>query len=237
MHLDWNLMSDKYECLSLMGDGSYGEVCKARGRDSGAIVAIKRYLEGPEGKAAVKKIAMREIRMLRQLRHENLVNLLEVVNKTGKMFLVFEFVDYTILDELNHYEAPIPHECARKYVFQVVRGIEFCHAHGIVHRDVKPENVLLSTGGVVKVCDLGFARGVPSATTRDQEMTAYVATRWYRAPELLVGDTTYRKEVDVWAIGCLHAEMVLNEPVFAGESDVAQVFLQIRALGSLPDKL
>uniref|UniRef100_A0AAY5F4E7 Protein kinase domain-containing protein n=1 Tax=Electrophorus electricus TaxID=8005 RepID=A0AAY5F4E7_ELEEL len=122
--------------------------------------------------------------MLKQLRHENLVNLLEVWKKKKRWYLVFEFVECTVLDELE----------------QILDAIAFCHQHNIIHRDIKPENVLVSQHEVIKVCDFGFARTM-SAVAREV-YTDYVATRWYRAPELLVGDTKYDKAVDIWAIGC-----------------------------------
>lgn len=100
----------------------------------------------------------------------------------------------------------------------------------IMHRDVKPENVLVSPRGVIKLCDFGFARIV---TGPNESCTDYVATRWYRAPELLVGDPRYGRAVDTWAAGCLYAEMLTGEPIFPGDSDVDQLFRITRVLGKL----
>uniref|UniRef100_T1J364 cyclin-dependent kinase n=1 Tax=Strigamia maritima TaxID=126957 RepID=T1J364_STRMM len=224
---------EKYENVEIVGQGSYGIVMKCRHKESGQLVAIKKFLEG-EDDATVKKIALREIRMLKKLRHENLVNLIEVFRRRRRLYLVFEFVDHTILDELEQVSPEgLTEERVRQHTWQVLRALDFCHSHNIIHRDVKPENVLVSRLGVVKLCDFGFARLVGSP---DQSYTDYVATRWYRAPELLVGDTRYGREVDVWAVGCLVAEMLTGEPLFPGESDVDQIFYITAFLGPLSER-
>ncbi|KAL6484065.1 hypothetical protein MHYP_G00089380 [Metynnis hypsauchen] len=220
---------EKYECLGLVGEGSYGTVTKCRHRESGRIVAVKKFLESDEDKS-VKKIALREIKLLKQLRHENLVNLLEVWKKKRRWYLVFEFVDRTVLDELEQFPNGLEANRVRRYLYQILRAISFCHQHNIIHRDIKPENVLVSQQGVVKLCDFGFARTMAAP---GEVYTDYVATRWYRAPELLVGDTKYDKAVDVWAVGCLFVEMVSGVPLFPGESDIDQLYHIIRCIGSL----
>ncbi|PIK48275.1 putative cyclin-dependent kinase-like 2 [Apostichopus japonicus] len=176
------------------------------------------------------RIAMREVRMLKQLRHENLVNLIEVFRRKKRLYLVFEFVDHTILDELERYPSGLDEQTVRKCLWQVLKGIEFCHVHNIIHRDIKPENILVSKSGIVKLCDFGFARTIAGP---GEIYTDYVATRWYRAPELLVGDTNYGKAVDVWAVGCLQAEMLTGEPLFPGDSDIDQLYHIIKCFGNL----
>ncbi|XP_077606497.1 cyclin-dependent kinase-like 2 [Crocuta crocuta] len=220
---------EKYENLGLVGEGSYGMVMKCRNKDSGRIVAIKKFLESDDDKM-VKKIAMREIKLLKQLRHENLVNLLEVCKKKKRWYLVFEFVDHTILDDLELCPNGLDYQLVQKYLFQIINGIGFCHSHNIIHRDIKPENILVSQSGVVKLCDFGFARTLAAP---GEVYTDYVATRWYRAPELLVGDVKYGKAVDVWAIGCLVTEMLMGEPLFPGDSDIDQLYHIMTCLGNL----
>ncbi|XP_015201194.2 cyclin-dependent kinase-like 2 isoform X1 [Lepisosteus oculatus] len=220
---------DKYESLGLVGEGSYGMVMKCRNRETGRIVAVKKFLESDDDKT-VKKIAMREIKMLKQLRHENLVNLLEVCKKKRRWYLVFEFVDRTVLDDLEQHPNGLDHSRVRKYLFQILKAIAFCHHHNIIHRDIKPENILVSQYGVVKLCDFGFARTMAAP---GEVYTDYVATRWYRAPELLVGDTKYGKAVDVWAIGCLFVEMLTGDPLFPGDSDIDQLYHIMRCFGNL----
>ncbi|XP_037068133.1 LOW QUALITY PROTEIN: cyclin-dependent kinase-like 2, partial [Pollicipes pollicipes] len=221
---------DKYESLGIVGEGSYGVVVKCRHKESGQIVAIKKFLEGEED-AQVKKIAMREVRMLKRLRHENLVNLIEVFRRRRRLCLVLEFVESTVLDLLEaKEEGGLEPAAVRSYIFQLLRGLEFCHTQNIIHRDIKPENVLISNLGVVKLCDFGFARPLAGP---GENCTDYVATRWYRAPELLVGDTRYGREVDVWAAGCLFAEMLTGDPLFPGDSDIDQLYLIIQTTGPL----
>ncbi|KAM6401177.1 cyclin-dependent kinase-like 2 isoform 2-T2 [Pluvialis apricaria] len=217
---------EKYQVLGLVGEGSYGVVTKCRNKESGQIVAVKKFLES-EDDAVVRKIAVREIKLLKQLRHENLVNLLEVCKKKKRWYLVFEFVDHTVLDDLEAFPNGLDYSRVRKYLFQIMRGIAFCHSHNIIHRDIKPENILVSQSGVIKLCDFGFARTLAAS---GEAYTDYVATRWYRAPELLVGDT---KAVDVWAIGALITEMLTGEPLFPGDSDIDQLYHITKCLGNL----
>lgn len=220
---------EKYESFGLVGEGSYGQVLKCRHKESNQVVAIKKFLEGEDDKM-VKKIAMREVRMLKQLRHENLVNLIEVFRRKKRLYLVFEFMDHTVLDELEKYPMGLDESLVRKYMWQILKGIEFCHLNNIIHRDIKPENILVSKSKVVKLCDFGFARTIAGP---GEIYTDYVATRWYRAPELLVGDTKYGKAIDLWAVGCLQAEMLTGEPLFPGDSDIDQLYHIIRCFGTL----
>ncbi|XP_068444558.1 cyclin-dependent kinase-like 5 isoform X2 [Clinocottus analis] len=219
---------ERYESLGLVGEGSYGTVLKCRHRDSGRLVAIKKFVDSDDDKA-VKKIALREIKLLRQLRHDNLVNLLEVWKRRRRWYLVFEFVERTLLDDLEQNPSGLDLNTSRQHLYQILRAVAFCHQQNIIHRDIKPENILISQGGVVKMCDFGFARTVASPG-EGGVYTDYVATRWYRAPELLVGDT---KPVDVWAVGCLLLEMLTGQPLFPGDSDLDQIYHILRCFGNL----
>ncbi|KFO88124.1 Cyclin-dependent kinase-like 2 [Buceros rhinoceros silvestris] len=214
---------EKYQVLGLVGEGSYGVVTKCRNKESGQIVAVKKFLES-EDDAVVRKIAVREIKLPKQLRHENLVSLLEVYKKKKRWYLVFEFVDHTVLDDLEACPNGLDYSRVRKYLFQIMRGTAFCHSHNIIHRDIKPENILVSQSGVVKLCDFGFARTLAAS---GEAYTDYVATRWYRAPELLVADSKYGKAVDVWAIGSLIMEMLTGEP------HIDQLYHITKCLGNL----
>nr|XP_049702131.1 cyclin-dependent kinase-like 1 isoform X1 [Helicoverpa armigera]XP_049702142.1 cyclin-dependent kinase-like 1 isoform X1 [Helicoverpa armigera] len=267
---------DKYEQLAVVGEGSYGVVLKCRRRDTGQLVAIKKFLE-TEDDAAVRKMALREIRMLKKLRHDHLVNMIEVFRRKRRFYLVFEYLDHTLLDELEAAPGGLGEDTAKKHLYQLLKGIDYCHQNSIIHRDVKPENVLVSNTGVVKLCDLGFARALAApgepyteyVATRwyrapellvaehrsvhlntgvvklcdlgfaralaapGEPYTEYVATRWYRAPELLVAEHRYGPEVDIWAIGCLFAEMLTGDPLFPGDSDIDQLALIIKTVGKL----
>ncbi|XP_019497702.1 PREDICTED: cyclin-dependent kinase-like 3 [Hipposideros armiger] len=209
------LRMEMYETLGKVGEGSYGTVMKCKHKNTGQIVAIKIFYEKPE--KSVNKIATREIKFLKQFRHENLVNLIEVFRQKKKIHLVFEFIDHTILDELQHYCHGLESKRLRKYLFQILRAIEYLHDNNIIHRDIKPENILVSQSGITKLCDFGFAR---TLTGPGDIYTDYVATRWYRAPELVLKDTSYGKPVDIWALGCMIIEMATGNPFLPSSSDL-----------------
>ncbi|KAK1931615.1 Cyclin-dependent kinase-like 2 [Phytophthora citrophthora] len=211
---------------------TYGVVLKCRHKITGQIVAIKKFKESDDDEQ-VKKTALREIKILKQLKHENIVNLLEVFRMKGKLYLVFEFVEKTILEEIERHPDGLDPLTLKKLMWQLVRAINFCHQHNIIHRDIKPENLLVSRNGVLKLCDFGFARPLASAGAK---YTEYVSTRWYRAPELLVGDVSYGKAVDVWSIGCMLAEIATGLPLFPGDSDIDQLYHIIRCLGHITSR-
>ncbi|XP_017767278.1 PREDICTED: cyclin-dependent kinase-like 2 [Eufriesea mexicana] len=210
---------DKYEMIGIVGEGSYGVVMKCKHRGSGQLVAIKRFLETEEDH--------------QKLRHENVVSMIEVFRRRKRFYLVLEYLDHTLLDELQGIGHGLGWELSKRHIYQVLRGLSFCHSNNIMHRDVKPENVLVSPNGVIKLCDFGFARFI---NVPDESCTDYVATRWYRAPELLVGDPRYGKAIDIWAVGCLYAEMVVGDPLFPGDSDVDQLYRITKVLGGLCTK-
>lgn len=121
-----------------------------------------------------------------------MVNLLEVFRRKGKLYLVFEFVEKTILEQLEQTPGGITPLGVKQLLFQLLKALVFCHSHNIIHRDIKPENLLVSANGVLKLCDFGFARALAGPGAK---YTEYVSTRWYRAPELLVGDAQYTAAV------------------------------------------
>lgn len=162
------------------------------------------------------------------------MNLLEVFRRKGKLYLVFEHVDHTILEDLDkspnglsdHNETGL----VRKFMWQLLKAIDFLHSRNVIHRDIKPENILISSNNVLKLCDFGFARTLAGPGAK---YTDYVATRWYRAPELLVGDTEYGKGVDIWAIGCIFAEVLTGNPLFPGDTDIDQLYRIMKCFGNL----
>ncbi|KXJ21160.1 cyclin-dependent kinase-like 1 [Exaiptasia diaphana] len=219
---------EKYEKLGKIGEGSYGVVFKCRHRETGQIVAIKKFVES-EDDPLIRKIAMREVRLLKQLKNGNLVNLLEVFRRKRKLHLVFEYCDQTVLNELDSHPKGVEETTVKKIIWQTLQAVHFCHQNNCIHRDVKPENILITREGIIKLCDFGFAR----LLSPGDEYTDYVATRWYRAPELLVGDTQYGFPVDVWAVGCVFAELLSGQPLWPGRSDVDQLYLIKKTLGDL----
>ncbi|KAJ4923771.1 hypothetical protein JOQ06_028026 [Pogonophryne albipinna] len=153
-------------------------------QDTNEIVAIKKFKDSEENEE-VKETTLRELKMLRTLKQENIVELKEAFRRRGKLYLVFEYVEKNMLELLEELPNGVPTDKVRSYIFQLIRAIHWCHKHDIVHRDIKPENLLISSDDVLKLCDFGFARNLSEGT--DANYTEYVATRWYRSPELLLG--------------------------------------------------
>uniref|UniRef100_A0A8C4W624 Cyclin dependent kinase like 3 n=1 Tax=Gopherus evgoodei TaxID=1825980 RepID=A0A8C4W624_9SAUR len=175
-----------------------------------------------------------ESRLEQQFHHENLVNLIEVFRQKKKIHLVFEFIDHTVLDELQHYCHGLDNKRLRRYLFQILRAIEYLHSNNVIHRDIKPENILVSQTGITKLCDFGFARTLAAP---GDVYTDYVATRWYRAPELVLKDTTYGKPVDIWALGCMIIEMATGNPYLPSSSDLDLLHKIVTKVGNLTPHL
>ncbi|VDN97163.1 unnamed protein product [Rodentolepis nana] len=224
------LLFNRYEKLSKIGEGAYGMVFKCLDTQTGEMVAVKRF-NASDDDPLVRKIALREVKMLKRLKHPNLVNLIEVFRRKKKLHLVFEYIDRSLLHELDT-QGPngIVRDKIMRITWQILQGINFCHQSNCIHRDIKPENILINSQGDVKLCDFGFARFLADA---EDTYTDYVATRWYRSPELLVGDTHYGPPVDVWAVGCVFAEMLTRLPLWPGRSDLDQLYLITKNLGNL----
>lgn len=225
---------DKFDILYSVGEGyhlsrTYGKVLKAIHKDTRQIVAIKKIKHIDEH-IQIKRIAIREIRILKSLNHPNIVNLLEVIQKKNQIFLIFEFVDTTIIELINHQPQGMNPCNIKKILYQALNALTYMHNNKIIHRDIKPENLLVSSKGIVKICDFGFAR----YKTGDDNLTHYVSTRWYRAPELLVY-AKYTEKVDIWAIGCMAGEMMLGYPLFPGQSDYDTLCMIVRMCGNLTE--
>ena len=225
---------NKYEVLGVVGEGrlysgAYGVVLKCKHKESGEILAIKKFKESEEDEG-IRKTTLREVKILRMLKQENVVQLKEAFRRKGKLYLVFEYVEKNLLEILQEAPNGLPPDQVRSYIYQLCKAIEYCHRLEVVHRDIKPENLLISGQHVLKLCDFGFARTVPQ---KGGALTDYVATRWYRAPELLLGSVTYGKEVDIWAIGCIMGELTDAQALFPGESEIDQLFLIQKVLGPL----
>ena len=144
--------------------------------------------------------------------------------RKGRLFLVFECCGKNLLEAIEEHQSGLESHQVKTYIYQLLKAIEFCHRHNIIHRDIKPENLLIDEiAQCLKLCDFGFARSLPNSKTPNSKLTDYVATRWYRSPELLI-QANYGKEVDIWAIGCMMGELSDGEPLFPGESDIDQLY-------------
>lgn len=155
---------------------------------------------------------------------------MHILHRRGIFYLVFEYVEKSLLEVLEDNQSGLEPEVVRKYIYQLVKAIDFCHKQNIIHRDIKPENLLVNSDMSLKLCDFGFAR---SLSGKPNDMTDYVATRWYRAPELLLASKNYGKEVDQWAIGCIMGELIDGQPLFPGESEIDQLYIIQNIVGPL----
>ncbi|XP_016086859.1 cyclin-dependent kinase-like 5, partial [Sinocyclocheilus grahami] len=220
----------RFEVLGIVGEGAYGVVLKCRHKETNEIVAIKKFKDSEENEE-VKETTMRELKMLRTLKQENIVELKEAFRQRRKLYLVFEYVEKNMLELLEDMPNGALPEKVRIYIYQLIKAIHWCHKNNIVHRDIKPENLLISSDDMLKLCDFGFARDLSEST--DANYTEYVATRWYRSPELLLG-APYGKAVDMWSVGCILGELSDGQPLFPGESEIDQLFTIQKVLGPLP---
>ncbi|XP_072040924.1 uncharacterized protein [Amphiura filiformis] len=221
---------NKYEVLGIVGEGAYGVVLKCRHKETSEMVAIKKFKDS-EDNEDVRRTTLRELKVLRQLKQENIVELREAFRRRGKLYLVFEYVERNMLELLEELPNGVPPEKVRSYIYQLVKAIHWCHMNDIIHRDIKPENLLISEDDVLKLCDFGFARNLGGNGSGNY--TDYVATRWYRSPELLLGGA-YGKAVDIWSIGCILGELSDGQPLFPGESEIDQLFTIQKVQGPLP---
>ncbi|XP_014368582.2 serine/threonine-protein kinase ICK [Papilio machaon] len=217
---------NRYVVLQQLGDGTYGSVVLAQRRDTGEKVAIKRmkrkYYSWDEA------MNLREVKSLKKLNHANIVKLREVIRENDTLYFVFEYMRGNLYQLMRDSERPLPEPVLRNILYQVLQGLAHMHRHGFFHRDLKPENLLCAGPDLIKIADLGLAREVRSRPP----YTDYVSTRWYRAPEVLLRDTHYGPPIDLWALGCIAAELYTCRPLFPGNSEIDQLYKICGVLGS-----
>jgi len=227
---------DKYTKIEKVGEGTYGVVYKARNNKTGEIVAMKKIRLEQEDEG-VPSTAIREISLLKEMKDENIVRLFDIVHSEAKLYLVFEFLDLDLkkymdkVEKVGEGEGMGP-DIVKKFTYQLVKGVNYLHSRRILHRDLKPQNLLIDKDGQLKIADFGLARafGIPLRT-----YTHEIVTLWYRAPEVLLGSRHYSTGVDTWSVGCIFAEMVQRQPLFPGDSEIDEIFRIFRLLGT-PDE-
>lgn len=225
-------MLDSYRKIEKIGEGTYGVVYKALNQSTGETVALKKIRLESEDEG-VPSTAIREISLLKELTHPNVVTLNDVLYSENKLYLVFEFLDQDLKKYMeNSSPFPMNKMLVKSYLYQLLQGVQYCHMHRVLHRDLKPQNLLIDRNGHLKLADFGLARafGIPIRT-----YTHEVVTLWYRAPEILLGAKHYSTPVDIWSVGCIFAEMINHLPLFPGDSEIDELFRIFRALGT-PDE-
>ncbi|EPS96765.1 hypothetical protein FOMPIDRAFT_1025270 [Fomitopsis schrenkii] len=223
---------ERYSKIEKVGEGTYGVVYKAKDVTTGQVVALKKIRLEAEDEG-VPSTAIREISLLKELKDDNVVRLLDIVHADAKLYLVFEFLDVDLkryMEQANKVGSPITPDMVKKFTYQLNAGLLYCHSHRILHRDLKPQNLLIDKYDNLKLADFGLARafGIPMRT-----YTHEVVTLWYRAPEVLLGSRHYSTAIDMWSVGCIFAEMVMRgHPLFPGDSEIDQIFKIFRVLGT-----
>uniref|UniRef100_A0A665V3W4 non-specific serine/threonine protein kinase n=1 Tax=Echeneis naucrates TaxID=173247 RepID=A0A665V3W4_ECHNA len=219
---------NRYTTLKQLGDGTYGSVLMGRSNESGELVAIKRMKR--KFYSWEECMNLREVKSLKKLNHANVVKLKEVIRENDHLYFVFEYMKENLYQLMKDRENKMFSENEiRNIMFQVLSGLAFVHKHGFFHRDMKPENLLCMGPELVKIADFGLAREIRSKPP----YTDYVSTRWYRAPEVLLRSSTYSSPIDLWAVGCIMAELYTLRPLFPGNSEVDEIFKICQVLGTV----
>ena len=238
----------KYELIRIIGDGTYGIVYEGLNKETKEKVAIKKLKQKYKSLEECKNKI--EIKVLEKLNHENIIQLKEVIREyNGEVFYIFEYCDCNLLEFIeNHKEhnKKIPEQIIREIILQLTRGLKYLHSKHYLHRDLKPENILLvlnkyniknqsmndinNSNIKIKIADFGTVKKIP--TKEELTITEYVCTRWYRAPECVLRSDYYNEASDIWAIGCIMAELYKLEAIFPGENEFDQINQIFKILGT-----
>ncbi|KAM9305115.1 mitogen-activated protein kinase 7 [Gastrophryne carolinensis] len=231
-------VGEAYDIIETIGTGAYGVVCAARRKDNGQMVAIKKIPNAFDVVTHAKR-TLRELKILKHFKHDNVIAIKDIL-KPSVPYSEFRSV-YVVLDlmesdlhQIIHSSQPLTLEHARYFLYQLLRGLKYIHSANVLHRDLKPSNLLINENCELKIGDFGMARGLCARPDDYNKhlMTEYVATRWYRAPELMLSLHEYTRAIDVWSVGCIFAEMLGRKQLFPGKNYVHQLQLIIAVLGT-----
>lgn len=227
-------VGDDYDCNVLVGEGAYGTVCSAVHKPSGTKVAIKKITPFDHSMFCLR--TLREIKLLKYFNHENIVSILDMSKPKDlasfrEVYLIQELMETDLHRVIRTQDLSDDH--CQYFVYQTLRALKYMHSANVLHRDLKPSNLLLNANCDLKVCDFGLARGTGVNEANNVNfMTEYVATRWYRAPEIMLTFKEYTKAIDVWSVGCILAEMLSGRPLFPGRDYHHQLTLILDTLGT-----
>jgi serine/threonine protein kinase len=221
---------DRYQRVEKIGTGTYGVVYKALDNMTGEYVALKKIILDTE-QEGIPSTAIREICLLRELHSPRIVSLVDVISAEHKLYLVFEHLN----QDLKHFLDAFPRESApslgivKKYMCQLLEGVSYLHSKRILHRDLKPQNLLIDMAGNIKIADFGLARAYQIPL---RPYTHEVITLWYRPPEILLGALEYSSAIDIWSLGAIFVELCTKIPLFPGDSEIDQLYRVFRTLGT-----
>jgi len=228
----------RYELKEIIGHGAYGVVCSSKDLKTDSMVAIKKIENIFEHRSLAKR-TLRELKFLRYFQHENILSVERVMRPHNENFnniyLVSELMETDLACVIRSPQELTPEHC-QFFIYQVLRGLKYIHSANVVHRDLKPRNLLVNSNCDLKICDFGLARVDDPENADRTVMSNYVATRWYRAPEVILSRKKYTKAVDMWAVGCILAELLGRKPLFPGRDSFHQITLIVSILGSPPEK-
>lgn len=218
---------ESYNKLDKLGEGTYATVFKGQSTINGSYVALKEIrLEREEGAPCT---AIREVSLLQQLKHANIVTLHDIIYTKISLTLVFEYLEKDLKQYMDDCNNMMNMKNVKLFLFQLLRGLAYCHAKQILHRDLKPQNLLINQKGELKLADFGLARAksIPTKTYSNE-----VVTLWYRPPDVLLGSTDYSTHIDMWGVGCIFYEMVCGKPLFPGTKVEDELYLIFKTLGT-----
>lgn len=220
---------NRFKDLKVIGEGSFGIVYLAEEKNTQTLVAIKRMKR--RYNSWEECMNLREVRSLRKIRHPNIIKLREVFREENQLHLVFDYAESNLFKfysaQFKQKGNEIPEKFIKRVIYQTLRGLDHLHAKGFFHRDLKPENLLVDSEKNIKIADFGLAREIRSMPP----YTDYISTRWYRAPEILLKMPNYSHPVDIFALGCIMAELFLGRPMFDGKSEMDQLHKIFSVLG------
>lgn len=224
---------DRYSLIRPIGQGAYGIVCSAQDAFTGQEVAIKK-IAGVADNVTDCKRTLREMRLLRHFNHDNVIAIKDVYIPAADgpnfkdVYTVSELMD-TDLHQIITSNQGLTDEHCQYFTYQILRALKHIHSANVLHRDLKPSNILLNGNCDLKICDFGLARVNPE---QQGNLTAYVATRWYRAPEIVLSWREYTNAVDMWSVGCILGEILRRKPLFPGQDYLKQLDLVIDVIGT-----
>ncbi|XP_050016118.1 cyclin-dependent kinase 11B-like [Alexandromys fortis] len=226
---------EEFQCLNRIEEGTYGVVYRAKDKKTDEIVALKR-LKMEKEKEGFPITSLREINTILKAQHPNIVTVREIVvgSNMDKIYIVMNYVEHDLKSLMDTMKQPFLPGEVKTLMIQLLSGVKYLHDNWILHRDLKTSNLLLSHAGILKVGDFGLAREYGSPL---KAYTPVVVTRWYRAPELLLGAKEYSTAVDMWSVGCIFGELLTQKPLFPGKSDIDQINKVFKDLGTPSEKI
>lgn len=231
----------RYQGLAFIGEGAYGMVCSCADSATGAKVAVKKV--SPFQHQTYCQRTLREIKILARFKHANiiemnnfLINPANTIDDFKTVYLFMECMETDLYKLLRHQRksgTQLSDDHTRCFLYQLLCGMKYIHSANVIHRDLKPSNLLINGSNCdLKICDFGLARIADPSHKHEGILTEYVATRWYRAPEIMLNARAYNKAIDVWSVGCILAEMLGNTPLFPGKDYLHQLNLIFKVIGS-----